>query len=69
MAAIVAANRKIQLNSGILIAVPIPKEFEAPEIVEKMTQKALKELQEKVDYFDYFIIIIIIIIYFFFFSF
>jgi len=40
-------QEELQLKSGLLIANPIPREFEIPaELIEKQIQVALKELQE-----------------------
>uniref|UniRef100_A0A0D9X9I6 Pseudouridine-5'-phosphate glycosidase n=1 Tax=Leersia perrieri TaxID=77586 RepID=A0A0D9X9I6_9ORYZ len=47
-AKIICANKNLHLGSGILIAVPIPKEYAASgNAIESAIQKALKEAEDK----------------------
>ena len=47
VAAIVQSNIDLRLNSGILVAVPVPEADEAPASVEQATEQAVKEAHEQ----------------------
>jgi pseudouridine-5'-phosphate glycosidase len=47
VAKIIKSNIDLKVESGILVAVPVPKQFESSDNVEKMTRKAIDEAKEK----------------------
>ena len=47
VADILKANIEMKLESGVMVAVPVPKEFEAPKQVEDATHQALQEAKDQ----------------------